>query len=591
MRVRFGSSWALLCLLQSFTCSPAFAEPAVAGLELVSSTRVGRTTYDYTYKVQLTNTIPAYKDITIQVASSRPQSTTVIDSFASYAHLGAGASGTSSDTIVIRHDRAVAFDPKVLQWVVRGTPAAPFSPFTMFSEINSPALMAYDGPDGYRITVTGKKNEDGTAASLTGMNIAGPNGEFSSLQIDELGRPSAALLEDGTKLTFTWISASEVNIRIITADETFDGELRVQLPAATVLRASSAAKSSGLRTTAASNALLANTIFGEALIEVSSPGGKVSGAGVWLEFIDPNEVIRRGTIVNASEIAPGFYEAHFENFPERELTAQEIFAACRTCLETYQSVLNFLAGPVQQVRDKLAEESCEALGDLTGVPQVTFHCVKLLLMSDPARNIEVSKVCQTLTATVDFFLPDGMDLYASARKRGVEDKDGMRIASGVTRADFTLNLPLRDYATSSIQATGTTHLTQTINGVVVNECTYATTEEGTLEFILNGSPGNVARNTTLFRHDLVQGGCLPILQGEDPFPDVEFALGQSGSQLSGSRAVNGPNLTEFITVKATRTPDQITGTVTYERTFNSTVGTSLIHMRGTTTGSFTANVR
>ena len=92
----------------------------VTGLTQVSSTRVGRTLYEYTYRVNLTNTGGALSGVTATVASSAP-GTQIMDGTVVVGDLGGGAGTTPTDTITIRHDRTVAFNRAALTWSFDGS--------------------------------------------------------------------------------------------------------------------------------------------------------------------------------------------------------------------------------------------------------------------------------------------------------------------------------------------------------------------------------------------------------------------------------------------------------------------------------------
>jgi hypothetical protein len=86
--------------------------------ELVSSTRAGRTDYDYTYKAKIINNNTNLLNVAATVSSSSPN-TKIIDGNVHFGNLPAGASLTSADTFTIRQNRSFVFDPNTLVWNVQ----------------------------------------------------------------------------------------------------------------------------------------------------------------------------------------------------------------------------------------------------------------------------------------------------------------------------------------------------------------------------------------------------------------------------------------------------------------------------------------
>ena len=99
--------------------SLADAAASVTGIQLLSSVRVGRTTYDYTYAITVTNGTPALTAAKATVVSNAP-ATQIIKGTVDLGNLAAGATVTSTDTFTLRQDRTVAFNPASLLWTVTG---------------------------------------------------------------------------------------------------------------------------------------------------------------------------------------------------------------------------------------------------------------------------------------------------------------------------------------------------------------------------------------------------------------------------------------------------------------------------------------
>lgn len=85
---------------------------------LVSSQRVGRTVFDYTYTAQITNPGPGVRNVTATVTSTSAK-TVIGDGGLAFGEIPTGATVTSSDTFTIRHDRTAPFDPTALVWNIQ----------------------------------------------------------------------------------------------------------------------------------------------------------------------------------------------------------------------------------------------------------------------------------------------------------------------------------------------------------------------------------------------------------------------------------------------------------------------------------------
>jgi hypothetical protein len=120
VRAALLASLALVMALIGTTPAPA-QELTIGGYTLVSSQRVTRTVFDYTYRAQLSNPGPAgglaALGVTAQVMSLSP-ATQIVDGTLSFGDVPAGGAAASVDTFTIRQDRAVAFNPAALAWTI-----------------------------------------------------------------------------------------------------------------------------------------------------------------------------------------------------------------------------------------------------------------------------------------------------------------------------------------------------------------------------------------------------------------------------------------------------------------------------------------
>lgn len=93
----------------------------VCNYVLVRTTRAGRVDYDYTFRVDLTNTGAAFSNVSATVASL-DANTRVIDATVTFGSVDAGATVVSTDTFTIRQNRQYAFDPAALEWGMDAQP-------------------------------------------------------------------------------------------------------------------------------------------------------------------------------------------------------------------------------------------------------------------------------------------------------------------------------------------------------------------------------------------------------------------------------------------------------------------------------------
>jgi len=108
-----------LAVLLLVAASGAWGQATVTGMNQVSSTRVGRTTYDYTYTINVTNGATGLSNAVATVTSSAA-ATTIVQGSVALGTLAAGANITSTNTFTLQQDRTVAFNPASLSWAVTG---------------------------------------------------------------------------------------------------------------------------------------------------------------------------------------------------------------------------------------------------------------------------------------------------------------------------------------------------------------------------------------------------------------------------------------------------------------------------------------
>ena len=110
---------AMLCalLVLIVPIADSFAAATVTGIQLLNSVRSGRTTFDFTYRIQVQNGTPSLNTGLATVTSSAP-GTVILKSSVALGTVAANTAVTSTDTFTLRQSRLSAFDPSKLTWTV-----------------------------------------------------------------------------------------------------------------------------------------------------------------------------------------------------------------------------------------------------------------------------------------------------------------------------------------------------------------------------------------------------------------------------------------------------------------------------------------
>lgn len=82
---------------------------------LISKKRVDRTSYDYTYQAEITNTGADVQNVIATLTINSPH-TVVVEGSISFGDIPSGSTVTSSDAFTICQDRRYPFDPSALVW-------------------------------------------------------------------------------------------------------------------------------------------------------------------------------------------------------------------------------------------------------------------------------------------------------------------------------------------------------------------------------------------------------------------------------------------------------------------------------------------
>ena len=94
----------------------SFAEIVVDSFDQVSSKRVSRTVFEYEFQVVVTNTGLDAENITAVVSSSN-SSSQIVQANISFDNIAAGATATSTQNFVLRHNRRQPFDRDAISFV------------------------------------------------------------------------------------------------------------------------------------------------------------------------------------------------------------------------------------------------------------------------------------------------------------------------------------------------------------------------------------------------------------------------------------------------------------------------------------------
>src|SRR3954462_12901062 len=100
------------------TFAQGFAQGfGVGNYEVLSSTRVGRTTFDFVMRATITNnSLPALG--VVARATSTSTNMTLVSRTLYFGDVSAEGTAISTNTFTIRQNRLVPFDPNSLQWAV-----------------------------------------------------------------------------------------------------------------------------------------------------------------------------------------------------------------------------------------------------------------------------------------------------------------------------------------------------------------------------------------------------------------------------------------------------------------------------------------
>lgn len=102
----------------------AVTSASVTGLTKVSEKRIGRTLFEYEFRITVQNGAAAQTGLKAELTAAGP-GTTIVQGHVDVGDIAAGASLTPSGTITLRQDRLQAFQPSQLVWSFTASGAAP----------------------------------------------------------------------------------------------------------------------------------------------------------------------------------------------------------------------------------------------------------------------------------------------------------------------------------------------------------------------------------------------------------------------------------------------------------------------------------
>ena len=152
--------------------------------QLVSSKRVGRTSYDYTYQLSITNNGPDVNNVIATVISTSSH-TMIIDGDVNLGNIANGSTVLSTDTFTIRQNRKYPFDPASLVWNLQ---------YEIAAQIIPPEGGEIQGDDGIIFIVPDGATSDPIPVTITALqendlgSVPPPNTTFLGGAVIDMGQ-------------------------------------------------------------------------------------------------------------------------------------------------------------------------------------------------------------------------------------------------------------------------------------------------------------------------------------------------------------------------------------------------------------------
>jgi len=139
---------------------------SVTGLQKVSETRVGRTTFDYEFKVTVKNNDAALRNAVRAVLKSAGPGTTITSASVAVGDIAAGKSRTSQATLKLRHDRIHPLNLAALGWEVRYTLPQKGATVQVVREAGEHVGLVVTKPGGEAVEYAGERDANGVLVSI-----------------------------------------------------------------------------------------------------------------------------------------------------------------------------------------------------------------------------------------------------------------------------------------------------------------------------------------------------------------------------------------------------------------------------------------
>lgn len=138
----------------------------VAGLQKVSETRVGRTLYDYEFRVTVKNEETVLRNAVRAILKSVGPGTTIVGNAVTIGDIAAGNSRTSTATLKLRHDRTHPLNLNALGWEVRYTLPQKGAIVQVVKEAGEHVGLVVTKPGGETVEYAGERDIDGVLVSI-----------------------------------------------------------------------------------------------------------------------------------------------------------------------------------------------------------------------------------------------------------------------------------------------------------------------------------------------------------------------------------------------------------------------------------------
>jgi len=198
----------------------ASAQLTAVNRQLVSTTRVSLTQYDYAYTVDALSSAGAFAGLTATVTSSSPN-TIIIGGYLTFPNVPAGGQVTSTNTFIIEQNRLVAFDPADLtfQFQATGIPQANAGSAQVVTAGSTAVLSGSGSYDPAGMPLTYSWSFLSTPASST-ASLSNPSAVNPTFFVDQPGNYLLQLVvSDGTatSLPFTVLISTNTVLPVANA--------------------------------------------------------------------------------------------------------------------------------------------------------------------------------------------------------------------------------------------------------------------------------------------------------------------------------------------------------------------------------------